>query len=163
MFWKDQLAREILDQTSITHQWLVGLQNDYPALRVKTVDAQGKVPVIQLSGKGEWMKPKEWAVNHIAHLKQQHEELLLRLKDVGSDPIIAQKLKATIASLESEREKDLLEHQTLQQEYAKLRRSHGILWKCLRKFRQGEDLSDYLLAVIDESVQTQKDYILIRS
>jgi len=86
MFWKDELAKEILNQYSVTKSWLLALTERYPALRVKTVDANGKVPVIQLNRKGEWLKPREWADIHLLNLKQQHGELHHRIQSFGSDP-----------------------------------------------------------------------------
>lgn len=86
MFWKDSLARKILAQARIDKSWLLGLQSDYPSLRVKTIDAKGVVPVIQLSEHGAWMKPQEWAINHVAALKQRYREQHARLINVGSDP-----------------------------------------------------------------------------
>jgi len=86
MFWKDSLARKVLAQVRIDKSWLLGLQNEYPSLRVKTIDAKGVVPVIQLSEHGTWMKPEEWAFNHVAALKQRYREQHARLIDVGSDP-----------------------------------------------------------------------------
>jgi len=86
MFWKDKLAQDILAQQTVTKSWLLSLAERYPALRVKTVDANGRVPVIQLNGKGEWLKPKEWANMHLLNLKQQHSELHHRIQSYGSDP-----------------------------------------------------------------------------
>jgi hypothetical protein len=86
MFWKDKLAQDILAQQTVTMSWLLSLAERYPVLRVKTVDANGRVPVIQLNRKGEWLKPKEWANMHLLNLKQQHSELHHRIQSYGSDP-----------------------------------------------------------------------------
>lgn len=85
MFWKDALAHDILEH-DVTIEWLHSIQRRYPSLRVKTIDAKGKTPVIQLAERGEWIKPKEWASNHLSSLTQRYLESQSRLKAVGSNP-----------------------------------------------------------------------------
>ena len=85
MFWKDQLCKDIMShQNSL--EYLHSLQKRYPSLRVKTIDAKGRVPVIQLSEKGEWIKPSEWASNHLTAQVQRLLESQQRITDCGSDP-----------------------------------------------------------------------------
>jgi len=86
MFWKDNLSKVLLSSEILTYQSLVALQQDFPSLRVKTADANGRIPVIQLEEKGQWMKPREWAVNHQAALKQRLLESQQRVLDATSDP-----------------------------------------------------------------------------
>lgn len=86
MFWKDNLSKVLLSMEIVTYQSLVALQQDFPSLRVKTADANGRIPVIQLEEKGQWMKPREWAVNHQAALKQRLLESQQRVLDATSDP-----------------------------------------------------------------------------
>lgn len=124
MFWKDQLASEILAQLSITKSWLDSLTDRYPSIRVKTLDANGRVAVIQLNGKGEWLKPKEWANIHIANLKQQHVELHQRLMTVGSDPAHTSRAYGSPESAETQSQSDPSEFEKLQNNYSRLFNSY---------------------------------------
>lgn len=91
MFWKDALAKKVLHMADTNQlnspRALFAIQKDFLSLRVKTIDVQGKVPVIRISETSEWMKPKEWALNHISNLRRQHRELHSRLCNLGCDPI----------------------------------------------------------------------------
>jgi len=120
MFWKDQLASEILAQFSITKSWLDSLTDRYPSIRVKTLDANGRVVVIQLNGKGEWLKPKEWANIHIANLKQQHVELHQRLMTVGIDHAHTSRAYGSPESAETQSQSDPSEFEKLQNKYSRL-------------------------------------------
>lgn len=132
MFWKDHLASEILAQSNITETWLCGLTDRYPSIRVKTLDANGRVPVIQLNGKGEWLKPKEWANIHIANLKQRHVELHQRLSTVGIDPTHVGQAYGSPESAETGTQSDPSEFQELRNNYNRLLKSYkkaiGELW-----------------------------------
>lgn len=86
MFWKDALCQWILKQDYLTYDKLINVQSTFPSIRVKTADANGKIPLIQLEEKGTWIKPKEWAANHQASLKQRLMESQQRVLDVTSDP-----------------------------------------------------------------------------
>lgn len=116
MFWKDELAREIMSAQDISYSFCVSLQDKFPYLRVRTIDAKGKVPMIQFDAHGEWFKPQEWANNHLVHLRQQRSELQLRLKTLGCDPSDMFKSKSTNHQLESGLQSDPAEVQTLSKE-----------------------------------------------
>ena len=85
-FWKDRLAYDIVHGGCHTMKRLVEIQSQYPSLRVKTIDVKGIVPVIQLSEHGEWIKPLEWANNHIHAIESKYREQHARLIDLGRDP-----------------------------------------------------------------------------
>lgn len=88
MFWKDNLSAKLLSCQTWTYAALVALQQDFPSLRVKTADANGRIPVIQLEEKGQWVKPREWAINHQASLKQRLLESQQRVLDATGDPSV---------------------------------------------------------------------------
>lgn len=85
-FWKDRLAYSIIHEGCHTPEGLARIRAQYPSLRVKTIDVKGKVPVIQFSEHGEWMKPLEWANNHIQAIEAKYREQHARLLDLGRDP-----------------------------------------------------------------------------
>jgi len=86
MFWKDQLASEILAQSQCTYDWLLGLRCRFSQLRVKTIDARGNVPVIRFDDRnGEWFKPKEWAENHRLAVSCKYQEWHSRMEALGYD------------------------------------------------------------------------------
>jgi len=140
MFWKDQLASEILAQFSITKSWLDSLTDRYPSIRVKTLDANGRVPVIQLNGKGEWLKPKEWANIHIANLKQQHVELHQRLTTVGSDPTHTSHVYGSPESAETQSQSDPSEFEQLQNKFSRLSDSYFKAIEELWSISQGNEM-----------------------
>ena len=150
MFWKDQLASEILAKSDINKFWLDGLTDRYPSLRVKTIDANGRVPVIQLNGKGEWLKPKEWANIHIANLKQQHVELHHRLSTVGSDPAPDDYADGCPESAETEAQSDPSEFQQLQNDYSDLRESYFKAIRELWSISQGNEINSEIKHAVVE-------------
>lgn len=86
MFWKDQLASEILAQSQCTYDWLLSLRIRFPQLRVKTIDARGNVPVIRFDDRnGEWYKPNEWAENHRQTVCCKYQEWHSRMEALGYD------------------------------------------------------------------------------
>lgn len=87
-FWKDRLARKIIFEDCYTWKKLLDIQREFPSLRVKTIDVKGNVAVIQLSEHGEWMKPIEWANNHIHAIEARYSEQRARLIDIGCDPSV---------------------------------------------------------------------------
>lgn len=72
--WKDKLCQEILERNELTLNsidfWRAA-QSAFPSVRFKTADARGKVIMIQLSDRGQWMKPGEWALNHQASIRER--------------------------------------------------------------------------------------------
>jgi hypothetical protein len=162
MFWKDQLASEILAQSNITKTWLYGLTDRYPSIRVKTLDANGRVPVIQLNGKGEWLKPEEWANIHIANLKQQHVELHQRLSTVGSDPTHTGHTYGSPESAETETQSDPSLFQKLRNKYIRLSESYCKAIDELWSISQGNEMtSDLRMAVA--SMKSDNQYRFIRN
>lgn len=160
MFWKDQLAREILAQLSITESWLNSLTDRYPSIRVKTLDANGRVAVIQLNGKGEWLKPKEWANIHIANLKQQHVELHHRLMTVGSDPAHTSHVYGSPESAETQSQSDPSEFEKLQNNYSRLSNSYIKAIEELWSISQGNEMTlDIRIAVARMKSDNQYRFI----
>lgn len=84
-FWKDELAKILLTEQELSYDKLVQLGRQFTSLRVKTIDASGRVPVIRISDTKPWLKPKEWANEHLANLNQQNAELHSRLVFLGND------------------------------------------------------------------------------
>jgi uncharacterized protein YciI len=160
MFWKDQLANEILAQFSITKSWLDNLTDRYPSIRVKTLDANGRVPVIQLNGKGEWLKPKEWANIHIANLKQQHVELHHRLMTVGVDPAHTSHVYGSPESAEAQSQSDPSEFEKLQNRFSRLTDSYIKAIEELWSISQGNEMTfDIRMAVA--RMKSENKYLLI--
>jgi len=87
--WKDKLCREILSRDDIALNsldfWRVA-QGTFPSVRVKTTDARGSVVVIQLADRGQWMKPREWAFNHQASVRQRTFDELRRYLNLVGPP-----------------------------------------------------------------------------
>lgn len=160
MFWKDQLAKEILARSSIDKYWLDGLTEQFPSIRVKTVDANGRVPVIQLNGKGEWLKPKEWALIHVANLKQQHVELHQRLITVGSDPTIDDHADGGLESAESEAQSDPTEFQKLQNSFDELYKSYVRALDELWSVSQGNEVSVAIKDAVARMVDSGNIYFI---
>jgi hypothetical protein len=160
MFWKDHLASEILAQSSITKSWLDSLTDRYPSIRVKTIDANGRVPVIQLNGKGEWLKPKEWANIHIANLKQQHVELHHRLTTVGSDPAHTSHAYGGPESAETQSQSDPSELEKLQNKYSRLTNSYIKAIEELWSISQGNEMA-LSIRIAVASMMSDKQYRLI--
>lgn len=139
MFWKDSLAKQILESADMSKTKLFDLQSMYPSLRVKTVDAKGKVPVIQLSEHGEWLKPKEWALNHVAALKQRYQEQHARLIDVGSDPsIICSAQCAAVSQKGVSSDDDLGEASKLRAQLERANRNYFTAMDALSALRNGK-------------------------
>jgi len=160
MFWKDQLASEILAQLSITKSWLDSLTDRYPSIRVKTLDANGRVAVIQLNGKGEWLKPKEWANIHIANLKQQHVELHQRLTTVGIDHAHTSHVYGSPESAETQSQSDPSEFEKLQNDYSRLSDSYIKAIEELWSISRGNEMkSDIRMAVA--RMKSDSEYRLI--
>lgn len=88
MYWKDEFARMILSGQLKSYTDYSDAMTKFPSLRVKTIDANGRVVVVQFTGKGDWMKPLEWANNHVASLRARYIDSRSRLDDVGSDPSV---------------------------------------------------------------------------
>lgn len=142
MFWKDELALEVIkNQDSISYSWLLSLQSRFPSLRVKTVDVKGRVPAIQLSGKGEWLKPLEWANSHVANLKQQCGELHSRLEHLGCDPSDSLQNGAATNQLNRDRSNDLAEITELQGKYDKACKNYRAAMELVILLDSGEKLS----------------------
>jgi hypothetical protein len=148
MFWKDHLASEILAQSSITKSWLDSLTDRYPSIRVKTLDANGRVPVIQLNGKGEWLKPREWANIHIANLKQRHVELHQRLSTVGIDHTHVSQAYGSPESAETGTQSDPSGFQELRNKFDRLSKSYFKAIDELWSISQGNEMTlDLRMAV----------------
>lgn len=143
MFWKDDLARQILSRNPkyITYEWTLSLAESFPSIRVKTADAKGRVPMIQLSEKSGWMKPYEWATNHQLHLKQQHVELHSRLEAVKCDPPDRLPPEAAEEATVSDAQSDPSEYQRLLAENRKLAYNLALAWKAAVLLTQGKKLS----------------------
>lgn len=106
-FWKDRLAYDIVYRGCHTFSRLVEIQSQYPSLRVKTIDVKGTVPVIQFSEHGDWMKPLEWANNHIHAIEAKYREQHARLLNLGRDPSsICGRSCDAVRELESQRSSD---------------------------------------------------------
>lgn len=157
MFWKDRLAHLILDGDDVSYLWLIDQQSWCPSLRVKTIDAKGKVPVIQLSGRGEWLKPKEWAHDHIYHLKQQHSELQARLEDLGCDPTESAESSSAIPQLVSSVQSDPAVTQMLREENEKLKATIKWYHRELLQIANGKKMS---LEMIEHLNLCQKDRVI---
>jgi hypothetical protein len=160
MFWKDHLAKEILAKDSIHKHWLDSLTDRYPSIRVKTLDADGRVVVIQLNGKGEWLKPKEWANIHIANLKQQHVELHRRLMTVGIDPAHTNRAFGCPESAETQSQSDPSEFEKLQNNYSRLSKSYIKAIEELWSISQGNEMTlDIRMAVARIKSENQYRFI----
>jgi hypothetical protein len=160
MFWKDHLAKEILAKDSIHKYWLDSLTDRYPSIRVKTLDANGRVVVIQLNGKGEWLKPKEWANIHIANLKQQHVELHRRLMTVGIDPAHTNRAFGCPESAETQSQSDPSEFEKLQNNYSRLSNSYIKAIEELWSISRGNEMThDIRMAVARMKSENQYRFI----
>lgn len=160
MFWKDHLAKEILAKDSIHKYWLDRLTDRYPSIRVKTLDADGRVVVIQLNGKGEWLKPKEWANIHIANLKQQHVELHRRLMTVGIDPAHTNRAFGCPESAETQSQSDPSEFEKLQNNYSRLSNSYIKAIEELWSISRGNEMThDIQMAVARMKSENQYHFI----
>jgi len=160
MFWKDHLAKEILAKDSIHKYWLDSLTDRYPSIRVKTLDADGRVVVIQLNGKGEWLKPKEWANIHIANLKQQHVELHRRLMTVGIDPAHTNRAFGCPESAETQSQSDPSEFEKLQNNYSRLSNSYIKAIEELWSISRGNEMThDIQMAVARMKSENQYRFI----
>lgn len=140
MFWKDELAKEILKRHVVTQPWLLSLAERYPVLRVKTVDANGIVPVIQLNGKGEWLKPGEWANMHLLNLKQQHGELHHRIESFGSDPDHSANANGSPAHPVTPNQSDPSEVEQLRAQFEQMKRNYMFAINQLQTTLQGNQL-----------------------
>ena len=147
MFWKDEICKYIRSH-ECSYGELVNLTKLYPALRVKTIDAKGRVPVIQLSEKGEWMKPCEWANLHLQSLTQRYSESQQRIIDCGSDPT---PICATSCSLV-----DKLERRPDSDKFLELSERYGKLCQSLRNLC--EDTSKYIFE-LDEDLDYDEEAI----
>lgn len=147
-FWKDELAKEILAQGTVTKLWLLSLTERYPALRVKTVDANGRVPVIQLSRKGEWLKPGEWATMHLLNLKQQHGELHHRIESFGSDPDQGARVGGGPVHPVAPNQSDPSEVEQLRARLEKMTRNYMFAVNLLQAIEQGNQLSSEVKAML---------------
>lgn len=87
IFKKGKLYSKLRERDSWTYAQLLDLKDDIPNLRVKTIDAKGKVPVIQISGSDPWVKPLEWMELHRDEIKRKFQELHQRLSYMGCDPV----------------------------------------------------------------------------
>lgn len=121
MYWKDVLAKQILSSKQLTYEELTSLQREHPQLRVKTLDAAGKIPAIQLQGKKEWLKPREWANDHLRSLRAELSDVQARVMTICED------LKCDVSDtcplvnqLKEQSSKDLAELNRLQGECDKL-------------------------------------------
>lgn len=85
MFWKDDLARRILNGAT-SYDQLIDLKREFNQIRVKTIDVKGQVCVIQFERDGEWLKPREWAMDHLIEIEQRYTDAHQRLVDMGRDP-----------------------------------------------------------------------------
>lgn len=160
MFWKDQLAKEILRHESIDYDWLIQLQKDYPSLRVKTIDAKGTIPVIQLSGNSEWLKPSEWANNHVASLRQRYLEEHARLTEVGSDPsAICSRNCAAVSELETRLLGNPDELSQLQRHHQKALSNYKAAMDFMVKLYDGEKMPQELTFHIHKWKKGDKGYI----
>lgn len=143
MFWKDQLAREMLAQSQVTYDWLLGLRGRFPQLRVKTIDARGIVPVIRFDDRtGEWTKPKEWAENHYQSVSCKFQEWHSRMVDLGYDlPSIASN-GAQPSTSDGSQGGDNAEVSVMQQRLNMCSRNYEFAMLCLKKLSAGEQLDE---------------------
>lgn len=155
MFWKDKLAKEILEKRYVTQPWLLSLTERYPVLRVKTVDANGEVPVIQLNGKGEWLKPGEWANMHLLNLKQQHGELHHRIESFGSDPDHSANANGSPAHPVTPNQSDPSEVEQLRAQLRRFDRNYIFAIDQLQAILQGNQLESEVLTKL--AVMRRKD------
>jgi hypothetical protein len=155
MFWKDQLASEILAQSQCTYDWLLGLRSRFPQLRVKTVDARGTVPVIRFDDRnGEWLKPKEWAENHRQSVSCKFQEWHSRMLDLGYDLSNLYSNGAQSNTSGTNQGGDNAEVDILRQQNRKLIRHYKWAMSLLKKVSAGETLdseSEIKIAKYDES------------
>lgn len=140
MFWKDVLASEILAKGHCDYQWLIDLGVDFPQLRVKTVDASRKVPVIRFDEKSEWQKPEEWAMNHFASIRQKFWELHSRMVSLGCDPATLTSNGASASRAESNAGSDPSEVTKLKQQNQRLITNYCWAMQCLKLLHSGEIL-----------------------
>lgn len=161
MFWKDELAKEILAQHTVTKPWLLSLTERYPVLRVKTVDANGIVPVIQLNGKGEWLKPGEWANMHLLNLKQQHGELHHRIESFGSDPDHGANANGDPAHSVTPNQSDPSEVEELRARLERMTRNYVFAVDQLQAIQQGNQLSIEVRTELAEMRTNGKYYYLV--
>lgn len=159
MFWKDQLAHEILSLDHIGYKELVGLQSSYPAIRIKSVDANSKVWVIQLNGKGEWWKPCEWARDHIFKVVQRHLETQQRLQYLRDDLANwSQEVCSIVDQFELHSSNDLARLAELEDAFLTLQDSLGKyadpdeLNKLLRNYRSLLTIAKEYKEVVDASL-----------
>lgn len=121
MYWKDSLAKRIINEKSLTYAKLQSYQRDYPQLRVKTLDAAGKIPAIQLQGKSEWMKPREWADDHIRALRAELLEVQTRVVTIcGDNECETSYACSLVCQLKEKQGKDLAELDRLREEVRQL-------------------------------------------
>lgn len=80
MAWKDSLARWIKRNPNCAESYSLwdNVRAKIPSVEVKTVDAKSKVVNIRLSSSGGWIKPVEWADQHILNMKQRVHDALGR-------------------------------------------------------------------------------------
>jgi len=162
MFWKDELAKEIMAQSTVTKSWLLSLAERYPALRVKTVDANGRVPVIQLNRKGEWLKPSEWADMHLLNLKQRHSELHHRIKSLGSDPDHGACVDGSPAHpVTSTQRAETSEMKQLRASLELMKRNYLFAIDQLQAIKQGSQLSSKVQAALAKMQASGEYYYLV--
>lgn len=147
MFWKDEICKYIMSH-NCSYDELIVLSKIYPTLRVKTIDAKGRVPVIQLSERGEWMKPIEWANLHLQSLIERYSESQQRIIDCGSDPTTI--CGATCSLVEK------LEERPDTDKYLKVSETCGKLLESLRNLC--EDTSKYIFE-LDEDLDVEEEAI----
>lgn len=133
MFWKDQFAREVLAMPDCSYQSLIDLRAKFPSLRVKTLDAKGKVPVIRFDDSSEWLKPKEWADNHRTAICCKYQEQHSRVKDLGCDPSHLVNLKSHGDSTNQNANGDNVDILSLQRKQKLSERNYLMAMDMLRK------------------------------
>jgi len=155
MFWKDQLASEILAQSQCTYDWLLGLRSRFPQLRVKTIDARGNVPAIRFDDRnGEWLKPREWAENHCQSVSCKFQEWHSRMLDLGYDLSNFYSNGAQSNASGTQQGGDNAALDVLQQQNKALIRNYKWAMSVLKKFSTGQsiDVDDRIkIAEYDES------------
>jgi len=83
-FWKDSLASWILANPECSRSVTLWDRNSpkFPRVRYKTADVKGKVVVIQLEGKGHWVKPIDWVKLHTLSLWERLHDDSTRLLSI---------------------------------------------------------------------------------
>lgn len=112
--------------------------------------------MIQLSRDSEWLKPKEWAINHVANLRQHHGELHQRLTDMGRDPSLNVDSTEGHCPTVTQVQSDPSELERLQGKYDRLIESFEKAIDELARLYNGKEPDAEIYATVLEIVRTKK-------